>query len=200
MQRAEDSFSKLAPEPSGSRPSFSSPWIAFALITILGLVTGGLLYISRPDPAPATPAAPIQTDDDEPDFSLTNEEAIARFEKLNELRLEMYQFRDISLAPDFLATGSPLRKLATKEISQLLNDRVVVMPNFKTQRLVVEENEPSRVRLRHAVIERPVFRSESGGDRTRSKPQLRVLLWDMRLEGSTWKLFDVTVLKAKPIN
>lgn len=110
MQRAEESSSRLVPEPTPTRPTVSPP-IAFLALLLAIAILGTIVFLTRPD-APATPTQPTTS---QPDFSLTNEEAVTRFEELNAMRVEMYESRDITLASEFLTPTSPLRKVAETE-------------------------------------------------------------------------------------
>src|SRR5688500_13048480 len=97
MQRAEDSSSRaVQPERSGLKPT-----TAFLLLLVGASVIAGVLYLTRPEAAPTPTGSETPN---EPNFALTNEEAIARFEELNAQRIAMYEERDITLADQFLAS------------------------------------------------------------------------------------------------
>ena len=196
MQRAEGPSSRLAPEPTPTRPSLSPP-VAFLLLAAVIAILGAIVFLTRPE-TPVTPTNPNAAQQ-QPDFSLTNEEAITRFEELNRMRLQMYESRDASLASEFLAAGSPLRKVAESEIQQMLNDDVLVEMNFKTIHLDVIENSEQEIVLRQTVVEAPVFTDEKGSDLTRSPPQRRVVEWTLVLDASVWKLDDLQVLQSRDL-
>jgi len=192
MQEAEVP-SRLVPEPAPARPAVSPP-VAFAILLAVIAAIGTIVLLTRPE-TPAPPAT--QTAPQPPDFSLTNEEAITRFEELNSMRISMYESRDLSLAPELLSRESPLLETARSEIKQLLDDGVVVEMNFTTKGVQVVENNGEEVVIRQTVIEAPTFRSESGKDLTDSPPQRRVVEWTLHLESSVWKLHDLDVLKSR---
>ena len=196
MQRAEGTSSRVAPEPTPTRPSLS-PLMAFLLLAVVIAILGAIVFLTRPE-APATPINP-NTAQQQPDFSLTNEEAITRFEELNATRVQMYESRDASLAPGFLAAESPLRKVAETEIQQMLKDQVLVNMNFDTIHIEVVENSEQEIVLRQTVIEAPVFRDEEGTDVTRSPPQRRVVEWTLVLDASLWKLDDLHILRSREL-
>ena len=190
MQGAGDTSSRLVSEPEPTRTGLS-PAIAFLLLlALIGLVGIGI-FLLRPDPVPPTQTADTNS---EPSFALTNAEAIARFEQLNEMRLMMYETRDVSLADQFLADGSPLRSVAAGEIRKLLRDEVFVDPQFRTTGIVVLGNGPEEIRIRQRVIEAPVFTDSRGNDVTKTRPQRRVVDWTLVLQDSSWLLFQLEVV------
>ena len=192
MQRAEDSSSRLDPEPPPSRPSFSSPGLAFAVITILALVTGSLLYVSRPDPVP-TPVQPIATDDN-PDFSLTDEEAIVEFEELHRRELLAYRRADISLLASLFTHDSPIARKVLREVRQLARDDVYARPRYETKKLSVVRNGPTEVTLRQIAHVSSSFIDAQGTDVGNQVPtQKQVIRWTIALEGDSWRLHDAVI-------
>ena len=195
MQRAEGPSSRLAPEPTPTRPSLSPP-VAFLLLAAVIAILGAIVYLTRPEP-PATPTNPNAAQQ-QPDFSLTNEEAITRFKELHKTLLATYRSRDISLFESFMTPESPLRERASTEISQLLEDDVIPKPAFETRKLVVEANSPTEIVVRHITVDRSRFTSESGADLTKDpKRILRTVQWVLRLEGSIWKIHDSIPIRAQ---
>lgn len=196
MQRAEESSSRLVPEPTPARPTVS-PTVAFLSLFLVIAILGAIVFLTRPD-APATPSQPTTS---QPDFSLTNEEAITRFEELHGYLLAAYRNRDVSLFDAFLTDDSPLRERASTEISQLIGDEVIPVPSFATRELSIETNDPTEIVVRHVSIDQSRFESESGADLTKNpKRILRTVDWTLRLEDSTWRIFDSNPLRSQVID
>lgn len=194
MQRAEDSSSRVAGGPGriGLRPATAF----LLLLLVLGVVTA-IVLLTRPSPAP-TPTATGDDTTTEPNFSLTNEEAIARFEELNEQLLSAYANRDPSLISEFLTSESPLRRRARNEIERLIHDRVIPDPVFVTRSVKVISNESSQIVIRQSVVDSSRFLSEKGEDITDTpKDILRVVEWTLELERSVWKIASSEPLKSR---
>lgn len=193
MQRAEGSSSHaMQPERSGLKPT-----TAFLLLLLGASATAGVLYLTRPEPAPTPTGTTTST---EPNFALTNEEAIARFEELHVALLMAYRDRDVTFIETFLTTDSPLRDRATSEIRQLLDDKVVARPLFSSRSIRVEENGPSKIVLKQVVVDSSRFESESGENLTKNpKDILRVVRWTLELEGSTWKIYNSDALSSRTL-
>src|SRR3990170_2729489 len=90
------------------------PWIrAIAIVAAVALL-GGVLYATwqaaagNDDPEPD----PIGLDESEPDFSLTDQEAIARFEELHTALVGAIQAQDRSMLPLVATSGSIDRSCA----------------------------------------------------------------------------------------
>ena len=188
MQRVEGPSSRLAPEPTRARPSLSPPFAFLLLVVVIGIL-GTIFYLTKPD-APATPtnADAVQQ---QPDFSLTNEEAITRFEELDRIRIAMYATRDLSLLDSFLVSDSPLKRKATREVTGLLRDGVVPITDFVSESITVISNGPGTIVVRQVETDRSRFETESGKDITQGPRVIqRTVDWTLRLEHGVWLLFD----------
>ena len=197
MQRAEGPSSRLAPEPIPTRPSLSPPVAFLILVVVIGIL-GAIFYLTRPN-APATPTNPNAAQ--EPDFSLTNEEAITRFEELEALRQQIYLSRDASLIPAALTSDSPLSKAAFADIKRLIRDKVIDKTIFTTRSLEVITNEPTEVVIRQSFVQDPSFVAVESGQEVGSSSDRFVVLvdWTMRLEGTSWKFYDSDVIRSRRV-
>lgn len=172
-----------------------SPPVAFALLFVVVLALGLMIFLLRPDSTGTSETTPPITKS-EPSFELTNAEAIARFEELNEMRFSIYEDRDVSLIDSVLTAGSPLRTRAHREIGRLIRDDVTVKMNFETLEISVVRNGEDEIVLRQVVREAPRFLSASGKDITTTKPQIKTVKWFMWLENGAWKIHHAVTLAA----
>ena len=195
MQRAEDSSSRVAPDPerSGLKPA-----VAFLGLILVVAVVGTIVFLTRPAPAPEPRGTTTATT--EPNFALTDEEAIARFEELNAQLVAAYEARDVSILEAFLTNDSPLRTRAANEIRQLLRDRVVPRPKFDTRSIEVISNDPTEIVLRQTAVDSSRFESEVGEEITKHpKDILRVVEWTLELEGSIWRIAESSPIQSRQL-
>src|SRR5919106_2319196 len=87
--------------PAEEVPSSRPPWIRAVAIAAAVALLGGVLYATwqaaagNDDPEPD----PIGLGEPEPDFSLTDEQAIARLDELRTAALEATRNQDVSVVP-----------------------------------------------------------------------------------------------------
>jgi len=174
-----------------------SPGRAFAVVTVVLLAIGATWYFAAGDSEPTPRPTPI-ADANPADFSLTDEEAIARFKELDQLRLAAYGSTDVSLVRAFLTDGSPLTKRVHREITRLKRDLTRPQIKSETLKLSVTHNNSSEIRVKQVVIwDVRFFRggkdvTEGGG---REK---QVVRWILRRDPE-WLLHDATVVSARPL-
>ncbi|MDQ4025443.1 MAG: hypothetical protein M3217_08135 [Actinomycetota bacterium] len=170
-----------------------SPVRAFFLLGAVATVVPLTILATRPDAAPSAPPATSS-----PDFSLTDAEAIAEFERLNAIRIAAYKARDITLLSEALATTSPLLARGEKEIRTLLDDGVVIKSSFITKSVRIIENAPTQVVVRQTEVDRPKIVTEDGREVTsRGGAQERVIEWTLRLENYVWKIYDSHLIESR---
>jgi hypothetical protein len=155
------------------------PLLVFVALMSVLVAVGAVVLVTRNDPPP--PPRPTTTPS--PDFSLTDAEAIARFKELRALRDQMYRDRDLSLLSELYAPASPLIALVTTEIRRLLHDDVLYRSRYRTQRIAVTENMPTRITLLEVVHRHPRFVSEAGTNVTKSASEL--------LQRAKWILVEI---------
>lgn len=151
--------------PAEDLPPPRPPWIRAVAILGVGALLIGTLYgvwqavASNEDPNPIGPGA------SEPDFSLTDEQAIARFEELNERRVQAYETTDLAMVNRFAAPG-PFKDEVVEELMRLRRDGVTARPLFDTEHLTVTSNTPTQITFEQAVIFDLRFFDETGKDVT----------------------------------
>jgi hypothetical protein len=167
------------------------PLRAFLLLLglILVLTTVVALFLKE-DPEP-----PV----DEPkstNFALTDTEALQRTADLAELSIQAIQHRDLSLLPLIYAPDGPAKKRATRDIRQLLTDRVLDRAVADSKDLEVVSNGPNEIRVRETLLLHPCFKTESGKDITQGPEAIeQVGLWILRRDGDKWLIHDA-ILEA----
>lgn len=196
MQRAEDSSSRLAPEPASPRPAVK-PTTAFLLLLLLLAVVGAAIYLTRPTPAPVptgTTSAPAA------DFSLTNEEAIARFQELASVRRQAYADHDITLLATLYTHDSRVASLAMKELRRLNRDRVSDLSMYETLQVDVLSNRPDSIKMREVVLVTPKFVDNHGKDITvNSEVTQETVVWTLHLEDDAWRVYDALITKSSVV-
>jgi hypothetical protein len=144
---------------------------------------GGVLYASWQAVAgsddPQAPAVPTNPD---PDFSLTDEQAIARFKELSELRLRAYESADISLVPEFAGTG-PFRTKVVAEIRRLKRDNVTASLELADEQLELLMNSRDQIKIQQTAELNIRFFNPKGVDVT-SKGRSQHVVIDWTLEPS----------------
>ncbi|MGH2750651.1 MAG: hypothetical protein ACRDK3_07235 [Actinomycetota bacterium] len=186
-------------EPPTPRPS----WIRIVAIAVALAMLGGVLYAtwqtvasSGTDPeANESPGAGVA----EPDFSLTDEEAIERFKDLEASQIASYEKVDITSVSDFAGPGS-FKDKVVKELRQLKRDDVYAILAMKDQVLEVTANTPEEISIEETVTLNIKFRDSSGGDVTsKGKPQRLVVDWTLEPFERGWLLTESTAIDTLPI-
>ena len=189
-------------EPSGgaARPTRGplSPVVAFvALIAVLALL-GSIIFLTRPDTP--KPTAPLSSTEEETHFALTDEEAKAEFERLNEIRHQAFEERDPTLISFVYTSDSPVASIAEQEIEQLVRDDAIDHSEFRTRDLSILDRNDQEVVLREVVEIRSRFLDARGRDVTTGPDRsLQVVVWTLRLEEGVWQLHDSVIKKSRVI-
>jgi len=183
-----------AEDPPPSRPA----WIRAVAIIAAVAMLGGVLYASWQAVAgsddPRDGGATNGTS--EPDFSLTDEQAIARFEELNERRVQAYETTDLAMVSRFAGPG-PFKDQVVDELRRLRRDKVTAKPLFDTESLTVTSNTPSRIQFEQSVLFDLRFFDESGEDVTsEGDPERLVIDWTMQHFDEGWLLTESVAIKA----
>lgn len=180
------------PRPAEAEAAGLSPIRAFLVVCALATAAGALLFATR-DASPAEPSpAPVRS----PDYTLTEAEAIAEFERLNAQLMEAYEERNIALAEDVFTADSPMLPRVRKEIQTLLAEDVVSRSKFRVVELDVITNTSHQLELRRLQIVRPHFETEDGVDVTTStEAERQESEWVLRVERGRWLLHDATITR-----
>lgn len=178
----------------GNEPAGLPPVRAFFLLgAILAAVFAGFLATREESPATET-VAPARS----PDYSLTDAEAIAEFERLNAQLMQAYEDRNIALAEDVFTSDSPMLPRVRKEIRTLLGSDVLSLTRFKEISTVPTTNTPSLIVIERSEVLYPRFVTESGADASRSSRPERVRVeWELHVDLGRWLLHDAVVVKRQ---
>ena len=183
-------------EPANEdKTSGLSPVRAFLMLAAVATIVPLTILATRPEAAPSAAPSPRT-----PDFSLTDAEAIAEFERLHESLMRAYLTRDVTRVKTFAAPGSGLEASVVREIEELVSDGVIDRTITKEISTTVVENEADTVLLEQSVIESPRFvDAQSGRDVTVSaQPQRQVVLWALRLSDNEWRLTSGVITSSAP--
>lgn len=177
----------------------SDPVKVFAVLAVILVAVGVVFWLTRPDSA-ALPG-PLEAQPlPETDFSLTDAEAIARFQELDRMRQRAYLERDSSLALSIYSDDSPALERVLKDLATLRKDGVLSRSTFRTKRLSLISNTSERVALRQVVIVSPRFVTESGSRVPGSDVSQRLTIaWTLDFENSEWVLHDSVITASKEL-
>jgi hypothetical protein len=180
--------------PAEDLPPPRPAWIR--VVAILGAVAllGGTLYgawqavASSDDGGPQAPAVPGNPN---PDFSLTDDQAIDRFNHLRSTAFEATKSRDTSSVPSLFTTESPAKARLLEQIRQLRESEVLEKSSYETISQEVVANSRSEIQIRELVKFYPCFVSETGQDVTVGPRGIEQdFIWTMRTEDSEWLVHD----------
>ena len=182
--------------PAEETPSSRPPWIRAVAIVAAVALLGGALYAtwqavaSNDTPEPD----PIGLGESEPDFSLTDEEAIARLDELRSAALEATRNQDVTVVPHIFTESSPMRQRLREEIQNLQENDVQERSDFERLELTVTENSPSLIHLLEVTDYFPCFRDASGEDVTVGPQAIRQeVQWSLALDDGRW-LIDNSII------
>lgn len=189
--QAEDSPRAVPSERSGLKPT-----TAFFILLSAAALVAATVYLTRPAPTP-TPTG-TDTAKTAPNFALTNEEAIARFEELHETELDAYRHADASLVEEVFTPDSPIVASVRKEIGYLVEDGVSADPRYTTLKIDVLSNTPTEVKLKQVAHVESHFYDGRGREITSDMARQRqTIVWTLRLVASKWLIHDARVTKSR---
>jgi hypothetical protein len=192
MQEAGES-SGMARRRLSTTPS---PVAVFVGLMVVLIAVGAAVLLTRESTPPPPKPAPVQ----EPNFALTDAEAIARFNELRDLRDQLYGERDLSLVSEIYAADSPLRATVASEINQLLSDHVLDRSTYRSLDVSVVSNTPQQIVMAETVLLSPKFVTESGRDVTTDHSQLRQrAVWTLVQLDGQWLVRSSKITKSKAI-
>jgi hypothetical protein len=170
---------------------------AFIVLAGVLVAISAVVLLTRPDPAPI----PSPTTDAPPDFSLTDAEAIDRFEELDRLRLQAFETTDASLISSIFAPDSPLRATVVREIRQLSRGDVSLRVSQSIKRISVLANDSDEIKLHQVMVWDVRFFDGTGEDITEGGGrELQEIDWIMRLVRDRWLIYDAVVVEARPLD
>lgn len=175
------------------QPGLSPVRAFFLLVAVAGLIPLRM-FATREEAAPSEPPGAVRS----PDYSLTDAEAIAEFERLHRSIRSASIHRDVSLLDEVLASGSPLYETARAQIRQLIRDRVLDRSRFRTEHVQLVENEPTRVKIEQFVRIQPRFVSEQTGRQVSAgRPLMQEVYWVLVLQEVEWLVYDSVVTSSR---
>ena len=182
MQRAEESAKAMNPTK--------------VFLTLAGILAAAsaVFFLTRPDTP--TPAAP---ETNPPNFSLTDEEAVARVESLQRLKIRAYRNADELLFPQIFTQDSPSSELARKDFEKLRESDARFYGSFKTQELSIRENSSQKIVVRQEVIVIPSVVTSSGEQLASRQKQVQVVDWVLHLEDGRWLVYETIVQKSQKL-
>jgi hypothetical protein len=137
----------------------------------------------------------------EPDYSLTNAEAIARFKELDDLRLASLRSRDQSLLETVFTPQSPAGQRVRKSIRRLEQQSVLYRTRHLDSELFVRQNDVHRITVEQRVTISPKFVDESGRDVTGKEfLERQTIRWTLRLLDGVWLIQDALIVDAQRLN
>jgi hypothetical protein len=173
-----------------------SPLKALALaLSLLALLLVTFLLARNQSPTTTT-TPPANTN---PAPTLTNEEAIAEFNRLDALRIRALEDRDKSLVALAFTPTSPAGNRVRSTIDQLLGDRVRVKEKWSVKSLEVTYMSRTEIDVRIVGVQDSNFFSESGKNVTeRGSAEEQTVACSMRSFEGRWLIHECTVTKANP--
>lgn len=176
-------------------PRTMNPTKVFAVLAALILAIVGIVLLTRPNTAP--PATESRT----PDFSLTDTEAITRFEELDALRIQAIDSGDLSLIDEIFVDPSHVARTMRKTIIRLNRTGVSAIHNpYEIKSLRIVTNTDERVRVEQVVEFDIRFEGSAGESLTRKGGlERQTILWTMVLEADVWKLDAAQVTESKQL-
>lgn len=181
---------------AGAEPPGLSPVRAFMLLGLVATAIAGGVTAFR-DSAPAEPRPATAPS---PDHSLTDAEALAEFERLNDQLMLAYRERNVALAEDVFSADSPMLPRVRKEIRTLVRSSTFSRTRFEPQGLRVVTSSASDLSVRAIEDVYPRFKTEDGKDSVGERDAFREwTIWELRVENGRWLLFDATVTQRKSL-
>jgi hypothetical protein len=195
-----DSFPETgtSSDTTTASPRLISGGRALGAFLVLAAILTGIVLFTRSNQS-ATP--PVTEDGRSGTFSLTNAEAITRFKQLDRLHSLAYERRDASLLAQVLTADSPMRDAAYRDIARLRRNRVLDKTKFHTRALQARLNTQREIVVRQVVIQRSLFLTEKGRDVSKLRAPILVTVdWTLHKEGSSWRIFNSSVLHARRLD
>ena len=174
-----------------------SPVRAFLVVCTIATVLGTAFFATR-DASPSEPPPPAPPPS--PDYSLSDAEALAEFERLNAQLMMAYEERNIALAEAVFTSDSPMLPRVRKEIKTLIESDVVSTSEFDEISTRVSDNMNNAVTIRRVEILRPGFQTEDGRNAAGSTaPERLQVEWTLHVEQGQWLLHDAVTVDRKII-
>lgn len=179
-----------------NRPQPRPPWVRMVAIAVAVALIGGILIAAiqgvtnsgaDPDPNPGGAAG----SNPEPDFSLTDEEAIETFERLYLSSVSAAENLDISILPQVFTDDGPLMERARKRIDELKEDGVQEEIEVRIIEAKVVSSASDEILIDTKTQIHSCFLSEDGKDITEGPTAFeQELTWTLVIEDSRWQIHE----------
>ncbi len=175
--------------------------IALAIALVAGLLIAAIQGVTSsgadPDPNP-NPGGAAGTKS-EPDFSLTDEEAIERFQELEQRQIEAYRHADIKLVSDFAGPG-PFKNQVVRELRKMRKDDVTAVLRSKGQELLLVRNESTEITIQETATIDIQFLDQAGKNvTTKGEPQRLVIEWQLEPFDTGWLITESVAVESVPL-
>jgi len=184
--------------PAEDLPPSRPGWVRAVAVLAAVAMLGGVLYASWQAVAgsddPQAPAVPTNPD---PDFSLTDEQAIATFLRLSARARTSVSERDLTLLPSTFTSNSPMRERTKETIGRLRRDQVFDRSGFESVSVDVLSNTGEEIEIHERVLVDPCYESDAGEDITQGPASFEYgARWILRLESGRW-LIDESIVDGE---
>jgi hypothetical protein len=173
--------------PADESPTPRPSWIRVVALLAAVALFGGVLFatwqVVGGDNAGSNENSGGET---EPDFSLTDDQAIARFEELDQLRVQAYRSADIGLVSDFAGPG-PFKEQVVDEIRRLRRDNVTASLELRNEELTILSNSSQRIEIEQSADLNIRFFDPDGDEvTTEGRSQHVVIDWSLEPTALGW--------------
>ena len=179
-----------------------SPAVAFSvLVLVLAGILAGFALLERDD-TEGQPAVTPQGTPTEEDLSLTDDEAIARLDEIETLRIQALEKRDPDLLDGAFTSNGPAIGRLTKSIRMLIADGVRLRQRaYDVAESEVILNSQSTIRIRRTVRVNIQFTDESGRRVTEGTgAERQVLVAVLKRVAGEWLFHDGRIVEATPLS
>ena len=179
--------------PETSSTGMSQGW-ALAIVAGVLVAVGLTWYLTGSSAEPTPTETPTPSD-----FSLTDEEAIARFKELDHLRVRAIDSRDASLLGAIFVSSSEIGRITERNIQRLARARVHAKHEpYETKSVRVIANSERVVRIEQ-VVEFDVRFEGSGGENLTEQGGLerQRIIWTLVRQADKWRIDAARVVSSK---
>jgi hypothetical protein len=173
---------------------FLSPLRAFLALTLV-LCVGFVIWSISAGSSEADLTS--QSDETVEQNVLSESEARRIFRQLDQQRLDAYRALDETLVDVTFTDNGPLEKRVRSEVTRLIDDEVIPVPEVRTTSLVVTSVAEARIRLRQKAIVGLRFKDAAGKDVTDNYVvEKQTIMWTLREIDGQWLLHNAKVLEV----
>jgi hypothetical protein len=186
--------------PAEESPTPRPSWVrVVALLAAVALLGGALFATWQAVGADEDNPSDNGGGGTEPDFSLTDEQAIARFEELDRLRVDAYKAADVRMVSDFAGPGT-FRDQIVEELRKLKRDDVTATLDLQTESLEVVSNTSDHIRLQQQVVTNIRFFDSSGQEVTKQgRPERWTINWGLQNVDSRWLISSSKITDTEAV-